>query len=204
MNQNPTLPPKPVRPPPKPIKIPPVKEVDATGNRILVDPYAGLKKIAQPVPEARKRLPSASDVEIGVALHTEQIKTLERRVDTVEGTLQSFDTKLDTISSILTQEKHDRELNEAKKEEDKVQEDQKTKRFQALLVALPLILSGLLAFYTAYKAVPDPPQKHEVVKVVVSEYTEEAQKCLETQKRQDEFEQCIRNAQLRNTPLFRR
>jgi hypothetical protein len=201
MNENPTVPPKsPNRPAPKPNKIPPVKETTVP-FRHYVDPY---RDISRNVPsEPPKRQPSRSELDLEVVRHEEQIRSLERRVGTTEATITKIDQNVDEIKQVLAQESYSRDVKESIKEEAKIKEDQKTKRYQALFAAIPLILAPILGFYASYMS-KEPPQKHEITTVVVSDYTQEAADCEKTQKSKEEFEQCIRNAQLKNTPVFRK
>lgn len=207
MNQNPTVPPAPKRPPPKPAKIPAVREIDGTGNRILVDPYGPIRK-KQPsnhdFENERTTRPSAPDIAMAVVLHNQQIKVLEKRLDTTEGLVTGLDSKMDEISTLLTTEIHDRKIKEAANHDEQLRYEQKTKRFNVFLSAIPIILSGALAFYTAYHQFPDKPQQQEIVKVIVSDYTEEVEKCRKDMTKNEDFVQCVRNAQLKNTPVFRK
>lgn len=197
MPESPTIPPVPKRPPPKPNKIPPVVETAGT-RKYPIDPFQGINRIHHaPAPI---RPPSPSETDLEVVRHEEQIKGLERRIGDLEDTAKSVDKKLDNISEVLTSELNSRKLSEAAKEEQKTIEDQKTKRFQALLVAIPLILSPILGFYASYMQKPTPDYKTPVV--VVSEYTEDAAKCKESSRSQEQYVKCIREAQLKNTPKF--
>lgn len=194
MNQNPTIPPVPKRPPAKPVKIPPVVETRA----YHIDPYQGINQIHPAKPVKRHHTPSEVDLE--VVRHDEQLKALERRVDGLEEVTGSIDTKLDKITESLTQEISERKLEKAAKEEIKVKEDQKSKRLQAILIAIPLILSPILGFASSYLSKPTPSYQSSTV--VVSEYTQEVAKCKEISQSQQQFTECVRDKQLKNTPIF--
>ncbi len=197
---SPPVVPPPKRPPPKSPNIPPVTET--TGHRSYpVDPYSALTKNLPVKPPARPATASEHDYE--VVRHGEQIRSLDRRLEAVEEVVPSILDKLDTINDKVTTEINDRKLEKATKEQEKVQEDQKTKRLQAILIAIPLILSPILGIVTSYLS-RETPNKQEITKVIVSEYTEAAQKCLKENETIPSYEQCIRKAQLENTPLFRK
>ncbi len=197
MSQNPTIPPVPKKPPPKPNKIPPVTETIGV-HKHYVDPFRGINQLHPVMPPARHASPSETDLD--VVRHDEQLKGLERRVGSLETMTNSIDHKLDKVIEIQHQEIVSRKLSEAAKDEVKTLADQKTKRFQALLIAIPLILSPILGFWGSYMSKPTPDYKTNVV--VVSEYTEDAAKCLKEQKTRESYELCIRTAQLKNTPNF--
>ncbi len=197
MNQNPTIPPKPARPPPRPNRIPPVTE-KVTATHHIVDPFRGFRA-KPPIPEPSRPVQS-SETDLEVVRHDEQIKGLERRLGGLEDTTESLDSKVDKLIHTIKDESLERKLEKATKDEEKVQEDQKTKRFQALLMAIPLILAPILGFFGSYMAKAPPDYKTNTV--VVSEYTQEAAKCKETQKDEHNFIQCVREAQLKNTPTF--
>ena len=197
MSQNPTIPPVPKRPPAKPNKIPPVTET--TGARAYhVNPYQGINQL-HPV-EQSKRRPTPSEVDLHVVRHDEKINGLERRVGDLEDVAKSVDTKLDKISDAIAKSDHERSLEKAIKEDAKVVEDQKTKRLQAILIAIPLILSPLLGFGASYLSKPTPDYKTD--SVIVSEYNQDAADCRKKSSGKDTFVACIREAQLKNTPAF--
>lgn len=197
MPQNPTIPPVPKRPPAKPVKIPPISET--VGPRSYhVNPYQGINKIHPVAPSIRHPSPSETDLE--VVRHEEQIKGLDRRVEGLEEVAKSVDGKLDKISDVLFEEINTRKLSDAIKDETKTKEDQKTKRFQALLIAIPLILSPILGFYASYMSKPTPDYKTNTV--VVSDYTQEVAKCKKDEKDIQKYVECVREAQLKNTPAF--
>ncbi len=184
MDQKPTQPPK--RPPPKNPNIPPVVEKFDSKVRI-VDPYRGLGS-GVPV-KPFKRHPTPSELDITQARHDEQIKGLDRRVETLEEIAGSMDSKVDKLIDSFNEEKKSRELERAAREYDKTQQDHKTKRFQALLAALPLLLAPLLGFFGVYMG-----------KDTVSQYTKDAQECEKHRSSRSAFIQCIRDAQVKNTP----
>lgn len=197
MPQNPTIPPVPKRPPAKPIKIPPVTETH--GSRSYhVDPYHGINQI-RPM-EAPKRHATPSEVDLHVVRHDEQLKAHERRIGDLEGVADVVDKKLDKISDAITKSDNERALEKAIKDDEKVKEDQKTKRVQAILIAIPLILSPILGFASSYLSKPTPDYKTDTV--IVSEYNQDAAECRDKSKGRDEFVACIRKAQLKNTPNF--
>ncbi len=204
MNQNPTIPPVPKRPPAKLPNIPPVKEI-AGSRSYHVDPYQGINRI-HPA-EHPKRRPTPSEVDLHVVRHDEQIKGLGKelsgladRVSDLEDVSKSVDAKLDKICEVQAQEIQNRKISEAVKDDEKVREDQKTKRLQAILIAIPLILSPLLGFGASYLSKPTPDYKTNTV--VVAQYNKDSAACLEHSKARAEFEACIREAQLKNTPVF--
>ncbi len=174
-----------------------------------MNPYAGLGKSIS-IPDDRKQLPPAppkrhstpSEVDFYVIRHDEQLKGLERRVDGLEDVSGSMDSKLDKITETLQQEIQSRALEKVTKDDEKHQEDQKTKRFQLVLSAIPIILAPLIALFTGYMQKPTPDYKSNVV--VVSEYTQEAAECKKTAQSKQQFVECVRDAQLKNTPQFER
>ncbi len=199
MSDKPTLPPTPPKRPPAKPTIKPVQESFSPNVRII-DPFKGLPK--EPVLEKPRRHYTPTELDITTARHDEQIKGLERRVDTLEEVTDSADKKMDEVLDLVRNEKQARELAAAIKEQEKINEDQKTKRLQAILVAIPLILSPIIAGFTSYMGRDTDAAKHIPTTVVVSEYTQEAAKCKETQKSEKAFVECIREAQLKNTPIF--
>lgn len=197
MPQNPTIPPVPKRPPAKPVRIPPITE--KTGARSFhIDPYQGINKLHPVTPSVRHPSPSETDLE--VVRHEEQIKGLERRLDGLEEVTSVIDSKMDKIADALAKSDNERALEKAVKEDAKVTEDQKTKRLQAILIAIPLILSPLLGFGASYLSKPTPDYRTNTV--VVSEYTQAAADCKTRSKSAQEFVECVREAQLKNTPVF--
>lgn len=202
-NDNPTFPPAPKRPPPKPVRIPAVVEKYELSKPYQVNPFKGIQKPPEDTPvNPPKRRPTPSELDLDVVRHTEQINGLERRIGSLEAISASTDSKLDSISKLLNTEIHDRKLEKAAKEDEKVKEDQKTKRYQAVLIAIPLILSPILGLASSYLSKDTPKPTSDVVKVVVSPYTEDADECKDSAKSKQEFIDCIRQAQLKNTPVF--
>lgn len=197
MSDKPTIPPIPKRPPPKPVKIPPVQEKIATVPRI-VNPYQGINRTHHNPEPIRPSQTSETDLE--VVRHGVELKGLERRLEDVEDITTTLDTKLDSLTEVVNRDIAERKLEKAVKEDEKVKEDQKTKRFQALMVAIPLILGPILGFLGATMAHPAPNYKTSTV--IVSEYTEEAAKCAKESHSKQEYVECIRDKQLKNTPAF--
>lgn len=199
MPENPTIPPAPKRAQPKPIRIPPVVE-EFHPKAKSIDPYRGINRV--PVIEQPKRHYTPSELDVTTARHHEQLRGLERRVDDLEDVSGSMDQKMDEALELIRNERQARELAETVKQLEKTNEDQKTKRLQAILIAIPLIVSPFLGFFGSYMGKDTSVDKFVPTTVVVSEYNQDAAKCKETKKSKEAFIQCIRDAQLKSTPIF--
>jgi hypothetical protein len=144
-----------------------------------------------------------SSPEVTVAAHAERLNAIERRLDAVERLpekLDALDQKFDLLRDDFNRETTERKLKEATKEDEKVKEDQKTKRFQAFLTALPIILAPILGVITSVlmQKPSDPPTVH----VDIPAYVQEVDKCKRDNKDKTAWAECVRAAQLRNTPAF--
>ena len=182
-------PPKPFRPLARPGKLPVIRQETAVPMF--------------PRQEPRIRPQAASDTDLVVAADHERLNALERRLGRLEPILERVDTNTAEVRKDLADEIRARELKEITKDGEKTVQEHKTKRFMALLAALPIILAPLGVIGANKLSQLNQAAPIQTV-VHVSEYQKEVTKCAETEKDPQSWQECVSMAQLRATPLMKR
>lgn len=189
MSENRTVPPpKPNRPLAKPAKLPVIRSENAV-------PFF-------PRQEPRIRPAIASETELRVAADHERLNALERRVDGQADVLERVDTTVTAISKSLSDEITTRKLAEATKSEEKSKEDHKTKRFMALIAAIPIILAPIGSILTNVLSKNDQAAPIQTT-VIKSQYMVDVEECAKSPD-PDAWQNCVRTAQLKALPPRKR
>lgn len=164
---------------------------------------------SEPVPGVPKQAPSPRAMEAAreasrkssPEIQDVKLEALTHRVDTLEThakrTHDSLDRLADGVDG-LTKKVSEWELKAAGGEALKVQEEQKTKRWMAVIGVITMIVSPIGAVIGTV-VTRDPPPKTEVVK---SAMQREEERCQDAPS-DDAFIRCVADVAARNAPLRR-